>query len=340
MDMKLKVLTKVGASVKKALGPTGLKIKAASPDILIGVGVAGIIGGTVYACIQTTKLKDVIEEDKATRNNLKTSYDEIMTSDVDPEEAQKAYRKDLTHSYISTTGKVIKLYAGPVIVGTVSLSCVLYSHTILRKRMIGLAAAYTTVSESYKQYRQRVVDRYGKDVDRELVLGSTKMKLKDVDPDAVTEDNKKSKVDVLDEKNPQITSDICSDYIKFFDSSSRRYEPNPEYNLTYLKAAQGKFNDILHSQGYVFLNDILSFLDIPITADGQVVGWLDPNKYPEATGDGYIDFGIFDVYRVNNIRAVNGYENVFMLDFNVDGYIYNKVFPNNKIDSALAKLDK
>ena len=320
--MKLKLLTK--------LAPLGLKLKAASPEILIGVGVVGIIGGTVYACYKTTKLKDIVEEDKETRNELKTSYEEIKTSeDVDLEEAEKAYRKDLTHSYISTAGKVVKLYAGPVIVCTISISCLLYSHVILRRRILGLAAAYTTINESYKKYRQNVVDRYGEDIDRELRFGSTKMKLKDVDPDAITEDNKKNKVDVIEE-NPQTnkTSDICgySDYARFFEDGCNGWEKSAEWNLAFLKGVQAKFNDILHTRGYVFLNEIYDWLGIPMSEAGQVVGWLDPKIYPECEGDGVIDFGIYDIYKQKSIDFVNGYERTLLMDFNVDGYIYDKVW--------------
>lgn len=332
--MKLKVLTKLGDSAKNLLGPVGLKIKAASPEIFIGLGIAGVVGGTIYACVQTTKLKDIVEEGKSNRQNIKTSYDEISTSDVDPKEAEKAYRKDITNSYISTTGKVIKLYAGPVIVGTLSISCMLYSHKILRKRIVGLAAAYTTVSESYKKYRQNVIDRYGEDVDKELKYNMTKMKLKDVDPDSVNDDNKKSKVDVIDDTNPQDrTSDICgeySDYARFFDSSSNRWEESPEYNLSFVKGAQSKFNDILVTRGYVFLNEIYEWFDIPMTEAGQVVGWI-----KNGDGDGYIDFFIHQPYRKTNADFVNGYENVILLDFNVDGYILDKVW---RVDNKYPRL--
>lgn len=323
MDMKLNLLTK--------LGPLGLKLKVASPGIFIGLGTIGLIGTTVYACYQTTKLESTLEEDKTTREKLRTEYDERKASDDYSEEDDKAFRKELTNSYISSSIKVIKLYAGPVIIGSISLSAVLYSHVILKKRILGLGAAYATLSEGYSRYRNRVIDRYGEDVDKELRFGTTKMKLKDVDPDAVTEDNKKDKVDVLVE-DPQAktkTSDIAneySDYARFFEDGCKGWEKTSEYNLAYLKGIQSKCNDILKSRGFLYLNEVYSLLDVPLSEAGQVVGWLDPEKFPECEGDGYVDFGIYDIYKSKSRDFVNGYERSILLDFNVDGVIHDKVW--------------
>ena len=323
--MELKVLANGASKLKNLLGVKGLKIKAASPNILMVVGVAGVVGGTIYACAQTTKLKDILEEGKEKRDEIKASYDEIKSEDVDASDAEKAYRKDITVTYAATAGEVIKLYAGPVIVETLSISCMLYSNKILRNRLVGLAAAYTTVNESFKKYRQRVIDKYGEDAEREIRLGTVKKKLKDVNPEAVTEENKKDKVDVLNDESIDINNDP---YTFIFGSQySKRAEKDPYFNKKYLESVKRKFNDILKARGYVFLNEVLEYLDLGMTEAGQVTGWI----YNSEDGDGYIDFGIDTVYLESNNRFIEGAEECALLSFNVDGYILDEVW---KVDRS------
>lgn len=78
----------------------------------------------------------------------------------------------------------------------------------------------------------------------------------------------------------------------------------------YLKTVQSFFNDKLRVNGYVFLSEILEYLELGVTAFSQVVGWT-----LNGDGDGFIDFGI----------TRSGYSYVFELDFNCDGCILDKV---------------
>jgi hypothetical protein len=79
-------------------------------------------------------------------------------------------------------------------------------------------------------------------------------------------------------------------------------------------------NDLLKSKGRVVLNEIYDMLGAPRTKAGMVVGWIYDEKHP--TGDNYIDFGIFDSNREATRNFVNGYERTILLDFNVDGNIF------------------
>ena len=61
-------------------------------------------------------------------------------------------------------------------------------------------------------------------------------------------------------------------------------------------------------------------LGIPKTAAGQIVGWVYDEEHP--IGDNFIDFGIYDDKRNEQVRDfVNGRERSILLDFNVDGNI-------------------
>ena len=91
----------------------------------------------------------------------------------------------------------------------------------------------------------------------------------------------------------------------------------------YLRKQQDYANDLLKSRGYLFLNEVYEMLGIQRTPAGQVVGWIYDEKNPN--GDNYIDFGIYDVTDERKRAFVNGFERNILLDFNVDGVIYDMI---------------
>jgi hypothetical protein len=300
-----------------------LKFKAAknAPQILIYTGAIGVVGAAVMACKATLKLNEVLDKSKNTIETIRTTRDDETIIDYTPEDA----KKDLTIVYASTTLDIAKLYLPAVIVGGISIAAMIKSHNILNRRNAALAAAFTTASESFKKYRKAVVDRYGEDIDKELRYGIKKEKVN------VTDENGKTKKETVNVVNGV---DTPSDYARFFDESCSGYDKDPEYNLMFLKAQQQYANDKLVAQGYLFLNDVYNMLGMEPSKAGQVVGWVYDPKNPN--GDNYIDFGIYDVM-INGYRDdytndtiseerrdfVNGYRSSILLDFNVDGNIWD-----------------
>ena len=210
---------------------------------------------------------------------------------------------------------VAKIYAPSLVIGTAAVATVFASNDILRKRNASLLVAFSTLDNAYRKYRAAVVERFGKDVDRELAFGIKKKEI----TEEVEENGKKKKV----KKTVELVGDCGLDhspYAKFFDSSSREWDKDPEYNLMALRMKQQQANDMLKSRGFIFLNEVYRMLDIEETEAGQYVGWVyDPRG--EGVGDNYVDFGIYELKSEAGRRFVNGLEPVILLDFNVDGDI-------------------
>ena len=80
-------------------------------------------------------------------------------------------------------------------------------------------------------------------------------------------------------------------------------------------------------QGHLFLNEVYDMIGLPRTKAGAVVGWLYPaGRYDDLQLNGFVDFGIFDMWSdAKRADFVNGYERSILLDFNVDGCIYNYI---------------
>lgn len=289
-----------------------LKAIKHSPEILAGVGVVGVVGSLVMACKATTKLSDVLEESKEQLDKIK----EVVADPAYEEKySQDDAKKDTTITYVQTAMKVTKLYAPSVILCASSLGCLLASNNILKKRNAALSAAYMTVDKSFKEYRKRVADRFGEEVEKEIRYNIKAEEITKVDEDGneVTETVKV--MDGTDDPNSY------SDYARFFDESCAAWQNDAEYNLTFLKAQQQYANDLLKAKGRLFLNEVYRMLGIDETKAGQVVGWVYNPDNP--TGDNFVDFGIYNMQRERVRAFVNGYEPNILLDFNVDGVIWN-----------------
>jgi hypothetical protein len=216
-------------------------------------------------------------------------------------------RKDKAVIYTRSVGKIAKLYAPSLLLGAASVACLTKSHSILTQRNLALTAAYAAVDEAFRQYRDRVVEKYGEDQDREFRYSS-------------------EEVDIVDEKGKlhteiRVGPDTPSMYARFFDPLSDCWDKNPEYNLIFLQCQQRYVNDMLIARGHVFLNEVYDKLGLDRTKAGSVVGWIVSDD-----NDNYIDFGVFT--GENQTRSfVNGRDGSILLDFNVDGVIWDKIGP-------------
>ena len=307
------------SSFANVFGGVGGKLQKHSPEILMGLGIVGTVATTVVACKATVKVNDILEDSKETIDKIHGAVDGTLATTE--EYTEKDAQKDLSIVYIQTGWKLAKLYAPAIGLGVLSIGCMLTSHGIMKKRNIALAAAYTAIDSSFKDYRKRVVERFGQAVDRELKYNLKAQKITETVTD---EDGKEKKV----KKDAMVLEDPSSysDYARFFDDGCENWEKDAEMNLMFLNAQQRYANELLISHGQLFLNEVYDMLGIPRTKAGQVVGWIyDPEHKLEGERDNYVDFGIFDIYRQTKRDFVNGYENVILLDFNVDGNIWDLI---------------
>jgi len=314
--------TEIMSKATRTLNKVGFKLKKHSPEIMVGAGIVGVVTAGVMACKATTKASSIVDklnEDLDAIHNA-TEHPEL----IDGGYTEEDHQKDLAIAYVQAGVKFVKLYAPSVILGAASIGCIVYSHKILKGRNVALAAAYAGLDKSYKQYRDRVVERFGKDLDKELKYG---IKAVEVEETVVNEDGTESTIKKhIDVVNPE----GFSEYSRFFAEGCLGWEKDPEMNMFTLKQVQNWANERLQSKGYLYLNEVYEMLGIPKTKAGHVVGWIYDPHNPDL--DNYVDFGIYDVYtpneKLNEARRdfVNGYERNILLDFNVMGNIYELMY--------------
>ena len=296
-------------SLTRTANKVGFKLHKHSPEILVVAGIVGAVASAVMACKATTKLSEITEESRAHLDAIHTAM-ENPESMPDGDYSEDDGKKDLTIVYAQTAGKIIKLYAPSVILGTLSIGAILTSNNMLRKRNMALATAYAAVDKSFKEYRSRVVERFGEELDRELKYNIRKEQVEETIIDENGEEKTVTKeVEVVD-------SSAISDFARFYDDGCLGWTKDPEMNLMFLRRQQDAANDRLKDKGYLFLNEVYEMLGIPRSKAGQSVGWIydKDNVYK-------IDFGIYNTHKEPNRNFVNGYEKTILLDFNVDGDI-------------------
>ena len=303
-------------AVTRNLNRVGFQLKKHSPEILIVTGIVGIVTSAVMACKATTKINDILEDTKTQVEKVHT----VLEDESIPEEtySEEDSKKDLAIIYAKIGLSFVKLYGPSILLGAVSIASIITSNNILRKRNIALAAAYTVVDTGFKEYRGRVIERFGEELDKELKYN---IKAENVKETFIDEDGSEKTVD----KTVEMTDPhACySNYARFYDDGCKGWTKDPELNLVFLKQMQQYANDRLRARGHLFLNEVYDMLGIPHSSAGQIVGWIYDEDNP--VGDNYVDFGIYDTYKEKSRDFVNGYERVILLDFNVDGIIYNLI---------------
>ena len=305
MKNKTEILKSVNGVTSKAV----MKLKKHSPEILVVAGIAGTVVSAVLACKATTKVAEILDETKGT---LDTIHEGMETGAINGQEyTNEDGKKDTVVVYAQTGMKLAKLYGPAIILGTLSVTSILASNNILRKRNVALGAAYAAIDKSFKEYRGRVIERFGEQVDTELKYGIKAKKFEEIEVDPETGKEKKVKKTVM-----VADPNLQSDYAVYFDSKSRNYETNPDYNRMFLKAQQVFANDKLQTRGHLFLNEVLDDLDLPRTPAGQIVGWTKDGP------DGYVNFRIVEVERETEDGR---HEPALLLDFNVEGNIWEKM---------------
>lgn len=309
---KLKV--KLPAKVTRTFYGAGHQLKKHSPEILVVAGVVGTVASAVMACKATLKVHDVICDAKDDIEDIHVAVEKGLTPAGNEYTAEDG-QKDLTVTYVQTGVKLIKLYAPAVALGALSITGIVASNNILRKRNIALAAAYTAVDKGFKEYRGRVVERFGKDLDRELRYN---IKAKEVEEVVTHEDGTEQ---IVKTTSNVVDPNTRSEFTQCFDETCPNWTRDGEYNRAFLLNTQNYFNDKLRIEKVVFLNDVYKALGFMPTRAGQLVGWVYDEENP--IGDNFVDFGIFDLHDEQKRNFVNGYEKSIWLDFNVDGVVYD-----------------
>lgn len=304
-------LNGIANAATRLLGGSKLFLLKHAPELMTYGGTVVVIAGVVLAC----RASMALDEKMSAHDEALADIDEKKDSgELSEKEAKKAEFIE-NRDYVV---ELVKLYAPSVTTMIFGFTLILGGHHLISKRFSAVSAAYKALEKGYSEYRQRVRDDLGEEKDLEYLYGIKKEKMDII----ATDENgleKKVTADVTTEVSP-----THSPYARFFDEFSNEWTRNAEYNLMFLNAQQNYANDKLRSRGHLFLNEVYEMLGLPHTQAGAVVGWVYDKKNTHE-GDNIVDFGIYDVRNKMSRAFVNGCEQSILLDFNVDGVIYDLI---------------
>lgn len=216
-------------NIQRGLMRTSGYLQRHSPVIMTGLGVAGVVTTTIFAVKATPKAMRLIEE-----ANEVLSEDDIL-SPID--KVKIAWRP----------------YAPAVIMGSLTIACILSAHQINTKRNTALAGLYSLTENRLRDYQRQVVETVGEKKEQEV-------------RDAVAAKEI--------EKNPP-----SGDIITIKDGTMLCYESlSGRYFRSDVETIKSVFNELnrkIISNNYmvVYLNDFYDELGLSPTRVGDMLGW-------------------------------------------------------------------
>ena len=306
--------TELATKASQILMKSKLGLKKHSPEILMVTGIGVGIVAAVVACKQTIKANDIVAEARKSLQNIEDVKELAANNEVKyTKEDEQQDRKTIG---MQVAVGMVKTYALPVGLGVLSITCILASNHILRKRNAALAAAFSALSTDFMNYRKRVIDKYGKEADFMLKNGLEKELVAHQIVDPETGEVKETKEEFLTYDGTKL-----SQYARIFDEvGSTQWTPSADHNRAFLLMEQNYFNERIRTRGYIFLNEVYERLGFRPTKAGSIVGWV----YQNADYEG-IDFGILTAHTQKAAEFLEGTEPSIILDFNVQGDILSLV---------------
>lgn len=308
--------TELAAKASRIIMKSKMGLKKHSPEILTAAGIITGIAAAVIACKQTVKATEIIQNAQKSLSDIeevKNLVENGAATYTDEDEAND--RKTVA---IQTTVDIVKTYAFPVGLGLFSITCILASNHILKKRNAALAAAFSALSTDFTNYRKRVIEKYGKETDFMLKNGLEKQLVAHQIVDPETGEVKEEQKEVLTYEGNKL-----SQYARIFDEvESTQWTPSADHNRAFLLMEQNFFNERIKTRGYIFLNEVYERLGFRPTKAGSIVGWVYRPNDPDYEG---IDFGVFSANTQKAAEFLAGDEPSIILDFNVQGDVLTLV---------------
>lgn len=316
------MLSNLVATISRAGSNALLVGKKHLPEILVVSGIFGTVASVIAACKATTKAEEVLREKDAM---MAQATEALNRTDVNYTAEDFANDEKIINR--KTRWGIVKHYIPVVTLTLLSIFMILSGFHILHGRMVATAAAYKTIETAYRSYRQNVRDRYGEEADLAIIRGEPTpvAKIEGLS----TDEDKANAVKKLSEM-PSLAMGIPSPYAVYFSEETSRYwKPDVDANRFFLNMTQRELNEKFLSTGHLFLNEVYEALGMrfgkngqPYTSVGQVVGWV---MSKDGSTDNLVDFGMYDEDNRSARAFLSGKSNRILLDFNVDGVIYDLI---------------
>lgn len=215
-----------------------------SPEILTGIGIAGMISTTVLAVRATPKALELIESEKRKQNHKLLEEAKKAGNDICDQVTKLSYMEMIKVAW--------KPYIPTVVTGTASVLCLIGASSVSARRNAALATAYQLSTAALSDYKEKVIETIGEKKEQTV---KDKVAQKKVEETPVS----KSEIFVTEKGNT-----LC------FDSFSSRYFKS---DIEAIRKSINNLNERLLAHDYISLNDYFSELGLRYTEHGHKLGW-------------------------------------------------------------------
>lgn len=222
-----------------------------SPEILTGIGIAGMITTVILAVKATPKAMELIEE-------------EIFFKEKEAHEGGIFTEKDEKSAFSLTSIETVKVawkpYVPAAITGVTSIACLIGANSVHVRRNAALATAYQLSTTALSDYREKVVETIGEKKENNIRDKVAKKKINENPPETST-------IIMTGKGNTLI-----------YDSHSDRYFRS---DIDKIRNAVLTLNErmINGSEMYISLNDFYDEIGLKHTESGDRIGWrIDKGK--------------------------------------------------------------
>lgn len=207
-----------------------------SPEILTGIGIAGMVTTTILAVKATPKALRLIEEEKK-----QVAKDFGMSSS-----------NTVKLSAGDTFKATWKCYIPAAITGVTSIACLIGASSVHLKRNTALAAAYKISETALVEYKEKVVETIGEKKEKKIRDALAKDKLTKAPAETTS---------VIITGNGET---LCMDYY-----TGRKFKSDIEK----IKKAVNEINRRMTYDHYASVNDFYSEIGLEGIGLGNELGW-------------------------------------------------------------------
>lgn len=266
-------------SIKSLILHATTKVSKRMPTILILGGIGVGVTAAVMAVNKAPKLYaehleykeklekiDEMENDPTARfivEQGETDDEPNLYAPYDHEVAEHD-RKEIAR--VMTTN-AIRAYALPVGLGLASITMILLGYRMKCKALVAMTAAYNTTLASFKTYRRRVADKYGKEVENDIYLG------RETEIHEETDEEGNLKVSQAEKVNP-IDGTIV---LRFAEDTSSEYRADAMFIRNFLNLVERNAQTIYENRTvkHLYLTEITDALGMERDFDHSGKGWCE-----------------------------------------------------------------
>ena len=224
--------------------------KEHNPEILVGLGVAGMMTSTVLAVKATPKALDIMEDKKA---DLGVTY---LT------------RKEIAQA-------TWKLYAPSIGVGLASAACIILGTSKSIKRNTALATVYALSESTLREYQTKAKEMFGEEKAAELDREVAKARVR-----------KREVTTIVETEGSEYIHHTGNGDTLVYDTLSGRYFRS---SMNSIESAVNSINKSLLNDYIMTLNEFYNELGVPTIGAGSLIGWKSDKELLEVSFESDVD---------------------------------------------------